>query len=171
MTHNGDTWIAVNTGRPNKLAVEAIQNGTITELQGYSYLKAEKKIGKSRIDIYLSDDEKNPTRECYVEVKNVTLLGKPGKALFPDGVSARGLKHLEELIEIKNSVIRACMLFVVSRMDVKEFGPAFSFDPAYSEKLVEAKEAGVEILVYQCEISEKSIELKTRIPLKVDPND
>ena len=151
LTHNGHTWINVNTFHANKLARQAIEDGTIIELQNYSRLKTEQKIERGRIDLLLQNDGES----CYVEVKNVTLLGGPNKATFPDAISARGLKHLQELVRLKELGHRACMLFIVSREDVNCFGPAFSLDPQYGEGLLGAQAAGVEILVYQCRIDRR----------------
>lgn len=167
LTHNGQTWINVNTTRTNKLAIQGIKEGTISELQGYEELRTEQKIGKSRIDLLLQ----NKDELCYVEVKNVTLLGKKHKAIFPDSVSVRGLKHLEELITIKHSGHRACMLFIISREDVNAFGLAFSLDPQYSEGLLRAQQAGVEILVYQCRITPRQIKVVRPLPLQIDRHD
>lgn len=160
LTHNSETWIGVNTALPNKLAVEAIENGVIKELQGYQTIKPEEKVGKSRIDIFLySGDKSSPTEQCYVEVKNVTLLGDNKRALFPDSVSERGQKHLLELTELKRQGIRACMLYIVQREDVDSFSPASEIDPKYSELLKKAHEQGVEVLVYQCKLSDLGVEV------------
>lgn len=163
MTHNKKSWICVNTSLPNHLAKEAIENGTIKELQGYQNLRMEVKTGKSRIDIKLdngSDDE------CFVEVKNVTLISDDQQtALFPDAVSTRGQKHLKELIELRLNGIRSCMLFVINREDVTQFSPAKAIDPEYAQLLKEAKKVGVEILAYQAELGPKEIKLKK--PLRI----
>jgi sugar fermentation stimulation protein A len=67
----GDAMVGINTSRPNAIVFEAIENGTIIELQGYSGMRREVKYGKnSRIDILL---ENEGGEKCYVEVKNVTL--------------------------------------------------------------------------------------------------
>ena len=163
MTHNGNSWIGVNTSLPNKLGKEAIEDGTIKELQGYKTLKPEAKIGKSRIDILLKD---GPSDECYVEIKNVTLLGEKKKALFPDSVSERGQKHLRELTELKKQGIRAAMLYIVQREDVNSFSPAKDIDPEYARLLKEAYDEGVEVLAYQCSLNED--EIKIQKPIKVD---
>ncbi len=165
LTNNGETWIGVNTGLPNKIAIEAIQNGVVKELKGYKSLKPEATIGKSRIDILLSNDGEDP---CYVEVKNVTLLGEKKRAIFPDGVSTRGQKHLEELMGLADQGVRAAMLYVVNREDVLEFGPADDIDPRYGELLREAHKKGVEILAYQCAVTPKEIKLTKKIPVKLN---
>lgn len=166
MTYNGNSWIGVNTSLPNKLAYHSILKGLIPELSGYENIKAEKKIGDSRIDLFLFDgDLKNPRRPCYVEVKNVTYKIESEKAVFPDAVTTRGQKHLRELIALKKKGQRAVMLFVIQREDVTNFGPAALIDPEYAQLLQEAYHCGVEILPYQCKITTKEISVAKKIPL------
>lgn len=154
MIHNGKTWIGINTSLTNALAIEAIKNGVIPELAGYSDLKPEAKIGNSRIDILLSNGEND---KCYVEVKNVTLIDEENYALFPDAVTERGQKHLNELLELKNQGIRTVMLFIVQREDAHSFKVEQSIDPVYCKLLREVMSAGVEVLVYQCKLSPEEI--------------
>lgn len=154
MIHNGFTWIGINTSLTNRLAIEAIQNGVITELQGYTQLKPEAKIGQSRIDILLSNSEAD---QCYVEVKNVTLIDEENYALFPDSVTERGQKHLRELLALKRQGIRTVMLFIVQREDCHTFKVDQDIDPAYCKLLKEVMSAGVEVLVYQCRLSPEEI--------------
>lgn len=164
LTHNGSTWICVNTSLPNKLAIEAIKKDVIKELVGYSDIKPEAKVGKSRIDILLSNSGLNP---CYVEVKNVTLVDASGGALFPDAVTTRGQKHLEELIELVEDGTRAAMLYIINREDATTFSPAKEIDPRYSLLLEKAKEKGVEILAYQCKLSPEEVTLSHPIAVKL----
>ncbi len=163
MTNNGDTWIGVNTSLPNKLAKEAIENGTIKELQGFENIRPEYKVGKSRIDLLLSKGD----YKCFVEVKNVTMHGGDDLAVFPDGVTERGQKHLKELITLKKEGHRAVMLFIVQREDVNRFAPAKEIDPIYSDLLKQAFDQGVEILPYQCELNEKGVEVKRLLPFEL----
>jgi len=157
MTHNQQTWIGINTSIPNKLGYEAIEDGTIEELQGYGHIKPEAKIGKSRIDLLLTGSESRPV--CYVEIKNVTLKGDGNNVLFPDAVTTRGQKHLEELMSIIESGKRACMLYIVQREDASSFSPADLIDSKYGELLREAKSKGVEILCYQCHLTPEEIKI------------
>ena len=91
------TIIGINTHNPNKIVQEAIQNNKIKELIDYSSLKREVKYGtNSKIDILLQDDSK---KDCYVEVKNVHLSREKGLAEFPDAITTRGAKHINELIK------------------------------------------------------------------------
>lgn len=165
LIHNGETWIGVNTGNANKLAKIWLTKGLLPELAGYKTVVPEKKIGQSRMDFYLEDHPTEPA--CYVEVKNVTLK-LSGEAQFPDSVTERGQKHLKELMEIKRSGLRAAMLFIVQREDVQRFRPASTLDPQYAALLSEAKNSGVEILVYQCRMSLEELSLGTTLPMELN---
>lgn len=162
MISNGKTWIGINTSLTNSLAIEAIQNGTIPELKGYQDLKPEAKIGQSRIDILLSNGEKE---QCYVEVKNVTLSDENGHCLFPDAVTERGQKHLRELLDLKLQGIRTVMLFVVQREDVHTFKIDQTIDPEYSKLLRVVMNEGVEVLVYQCRLSPEEIVVHKKLKI------
>ncbi|MFA6236131.1 MAG: DNA/RNA nuclease SfsA [Bacteriovorax sp.] len=167
MISNGDTWIGINTGLTNHLAIEAIQNGTIKELQGFRELKPEVKIGQSRIDILLSNTDADGSQEqCFVEVKNVTLIDGEGHCLFPDAVTERGQKHLRELMNLKQKGIRTVMLFIVQREDCTIFKIDNSIDPVYCELLKKVMQAGVEVLVYQCKLTPEEIVVHRKLEIR-----
>lgn len=160
-THNGESWIGVNTANANKVTHQWLKNNLIKELTGYGTIQPEKKIGESRIDFYL---ENHPTLPpAYVEVKNVTLK-LDGVAQFPDAVSERGQKHLKELMDLKQKGFRAVMLYIVQREDVELMKPAHSIDKKYGALLKEAVAVGVEILVYQCKMDRSEIRFGKSLP-------
>lgn len=144
-----DGLIGVNTARPNLIAEQGLRENSIKELAGYDTLKREVKYGaNSRIDIFLSDSHQKK-KPCYVEVKNTTLR-IDNHVAFPDGVTERGQKHLNELSKIAQSGdARAVMLFLVNRPDGEFFAPADKIDPTYAKLLTKARDNGVEILVYR----------------------
>jgi sugar fermentation stimulation protein A len=155
-------WVGINTANPNKLAFEAIAAGLIPELSVYTKVKREVVFGDSRFDVYAE----NETEKCFVEVKNVSL--KEGKyALFPDAVTTRGQKHLKTLMEVKAFGIRAVMLYIVQRTDVEVFAPARLIDPEYAKVLKQAINAGVEVIVFQVEVTPEGIYLKKKIPVEI----
>lgn len=155
----GKIWACVNTLVPNRLVKEALQAKIIPELAEYSSIKPEAKWGdNSRLDFLLKEDD----RHCYVEVKNVTLE-EAGIALFPDAVTERGLKHLNELMKVVDCGHRAVMLFLVNRGDCNRFKPATKIDPKYAATLQKAYAAGVEILVYRTKINPPAIEIDIKI--------
>ncbi len=162
MIYINDGWIGINTSVPNLLAYEAIRDGKIDKLQGYTFVKREVTFGDSRFDIYAE----NEREKCFVEVKNVTM--KVGEyALFPDAVTTRGRKHLETLMQVKKQGIRAVMLYVIQRMDVKKFGIATIIDPDYARTLKKAFAAGVEIIPVQASVSSESIEITRELPFEI----
>ncbi len=155
--------VGINTSRPNAIVAEAIIDQGISELCGYENLKREVKYGgNSRIDILLSnqDDE----QLCYVEVKSVTLK-RGNNAEFPDAVTARGTKHLNELIDMVKNGHRAVMFYLVQRGDCGAFNIADDIDPTYAKTLVKAKNAGVELLCYDCELTTKEININKPLPI------
>jgi sugar fermentation stimulation protein A len=162
MINNGKTWIGINTSLTNSLAIEAIKLGLISELQGYKNLKPEAKIGQSRIDILLSN---SPDEQCYVEVKNVTLV-ENDYALFPDAVTERGQKHLQELMDLKSQGIRAVLLFIIQREDCNYFSLNNPIDKKYIELLSTAMASGVEVLVYQCKMDSEEIIVSKKLSIK-----
>lgn len=149
LVHNGKCWICVNTGRANDLAVEAITHGIIPELAGYPEVLREQRFGNSRFDLLL----KNGEERCYVEVKNVTLLASDGCYAFPDAVTERGRKHLQELVKVLRAGHRAAMLYIIPRSDGTGFRAAHEIDPAYGAALMFAAEEGVEVYARSVNIS------------------
>ena len=115
------TVVGINTARPNGLAEEAIRAGLVADLSGYATLSREKRYGvSSRIDILLEDPVKG---RAYVEVKNVHFMRERGLAEFPDSVTARGAKHLDELGDMVAEGHRAIMVFLVQRADCRQNAP------------------------------------------------
>jgi len=163
LTKMGKELICTNTGVANKIAIEAIENKTIKELQGYSSLKPEQKYGeKSRIDILLE----NANQKCYVEVKSVSLKIKDNLA-FPDAVTSRGTKHLNELKTMVEQGHRAVMLYVIQRTDNLPFRLACEIDKKYCEAFKEVTKQGVEVLVYQSNINFDKIFIDKKIAFDI----
>lgn len=157
-----DGWVGINTNNPNKIAYESINNNLIPRLKGYTTVKREVKYNDSRFDVYAEKENE----KCFIEVKNVTLKENEF-ALFPDAVTSRGLKHLGTLIRAKEEGYRAVMLYIIQRMDVEIFSPAFDIDPEYSKKLQEASERGIEIIPLQVEVSPAEIKILKELPLQL----
>lgn len=155
--------VGVNTHGANILVKEAIEQGVIKALQGYSDIRREVGYGeeKSRIDFLLQEGDKR----CYVEVKNVTLWEADKVAYFPDAVSARGTKHLRELISVVQNGHRAVLVFCVQHTGVSKVAPADHIDPLYGKTLRLAVKSGVEVLAYQASIAPEAIALKKALPV------
>ena len=161
----GPHLVGINSGRPNALVEEAIREGVISELEGYSGLRREVKYGvNSRVDLLLSGNTKDG-RDCYVEVKNVHLMRSNGLAEFPDSKTERGAKHLRELASMTAEGHRAAMVFLVQRSDAEKFKLSSDIDPAYAAAFRLAADAGVEMLCYRCQLSPTEIVVEKRIEI------
>lgn len=158
----GRHLVGINTSLTNKLAEEALAQDVIPELSGYDTIRREVRYGtNSRVDFLLTAKRR---KDCYVEIKHVTL--KRGQlADFPDSVTARGTKHLNELAKMTQAGARAVMLYIVPRRDCRAFSVAADIDPAYAEALVIARTHGVEVLCYVCRITTRGIWVEN--PLKI----
>ena len=155
-------WVGINTYLPNRLVREGIEKDMIPELLGYPIIRPEVRYGeKSRVDLMLVA----PSRLCYVEVKNVTMVDGHNTALFPDAVTTRGQKHLRELMAVVRRGERGVIFFVVQRGDCKSVAPADTIDAEYGRLLRLATESGVEVLAYQARITPEEIILANRLPV------
>lgn len=160
MVKEGDTWIGVNTMLTNKIVAEAILEGRIQELQNIDTLTREVVTSKSsRLDLLLERGKE----KIYVEIKNCSLV-EDGWAMFPDAVTARGTKHLNELASLVEQGHQGIIFFCIQRTDADRFRPAAHIDPLYAETLVEVSKKGVQILVYQAEVLPESIIIQKSIP-------
>lgn len=149
-----DDWVGINTGNPNKLAFEAVKNGEIGKLKGYTEVRREVTFEDSRFDVMAKNEEET----CFIEVKNVSYKEGP-YALFPDAITRRGKKHLETLIKVKEQGMRAVMIYLIQRTDVTIFAPAKEIDPEYAKTLKKAFAQGVEIIPLQAKVSPEKIEI------------
>ncbi|PIQ29219.1 DNA/RNA nuclease SfsA [bacterium (Candidatus Blackallbacteria) CG17_big_fil_post_rev_8_21_14_2_50_48_46] len=161
MLYNGSCWIGVNTLRTNALIAEALQQKQIAELVAYHSVKPEVRYGEnSRVDFLLTQPG---LPDCYLEIKHVSLLLEKDYA-FPDAVTSRGLKHLNELLAMQAQGARAVLLFAVQRSDGYSFRAAHEIDPTYAEGLQKARLAGLEVLVYGVEVSPLGLGLGAALP-------
>ena len=163
LIHMPDSLVGVNTQVPNRLVKATVSTGVVSELSGYSQIKSEAVTGDSRIDLLLTQKGRRP---CYVEIKNCTLVENRA-AMFPDAVTQRGLKHLNTLGRLMENGARCVMFYLIQRMDAGFFGPADHVDPAYGRGLRQAAAEGVEILVFDVDISLSGICLRNRLPVRL----
>jgi sugar fermentation stimulation protein A len=160
---SGRELVGVNTGHPNALVAAAIAAGAIPELRGYGSLRREVKYGRnSRVD-FLLDQQGRPA--CFVEVKNVHLMRTRALAEFPDAVTARGAKHLEELAAMVVQGHRAMMLFLIQIGSADRLALARDIDPRYGSAFDRARTLGVEAIAYRCAISAVEIAVAGSVPI------
>ncbi len=156
-------WVGVDTGVPNRLVETAVEAGAIPALAGFPRVRRERRMGaRSRVDLLLE----GPRGSCFVEVKNVTLV-EAGAARFPDAVTARGLRHLEELAARVAEGHRAAMVYVVQRADGRWFEPADDIDPAYGQGLRRAMERGVEVYALGTRVTPEGVGVTGLLPVRV----
>ncbi len=163
MVAEGNSWVGVNTARTNALVTEAILGGAIAEFAGAANVAREVTTSRgTRLDLLVAGNEGS----TYVEVKNCSLA-IDGCAMFPDAVTSRGTKHLEELMRLAAAGEGAAVFFLVMRMDATRFAPARAIDPTYGEALVRACRSGVRALAYQAQVTPQGIEVVGRLPVEL----
>ena len=159
--HNG-VYVGINTSLPNGIIFEAIKQKKILDnLQGE--IKKEVKYGKnSRVDIFI----KNPKgKDCFIEVKSVTLSRVKGLAEFPDAKTTRGSKHLIELGEMSKQGHDCYLVYLIQRKDINIFSIAKDIDEEYYKNSIIAKKSGVKFIAFSCEVSKKGIDVIQQIKI------
>ena len=157
--------IGVNTHLANKIVLHALKKKLIKEFKDYENIQQEVKFGEnSRFDFLISKKNKR----SFIEVKNVTLSRKRGVAEFPDAITTRGLKHINELIKAKKKGYEIYLLYLIQREDCDNFKIAKDIDPEYFKILIKSVKKKLNILCYDCKFSSKGIKLNRRINFKIN---
>jgi sugar fermentation stimulation protein A len=163
--HENGHFTGVDTGLPNRAIRLALEAGEVPGLAGYDRVRAEVRYGeRSRIDFLLTGG----AADIYVEVKSVTLMRRAGLAEFPDAVTTRGGRHLEELTAMAGRGHRAVVLYLIQRTDAALFDLARDIDPAYAAAYAKAREAGVEAMAHATHISPLGISLGAAVEIRSD---
>ena len=159
------SMVGVNTHLTNKIVNHALQKNLIKDFSNSVKIKSEQVFGEhTRFDFYLED--KNI--KSFLEVKNVTLKRKSRIGEFPDSITSRGTKHLNELINATKKGFKSYLLFVIQREDCNKFMVAKDIDPEYSKTLINAIKNNVKILCYDCKFLSKGIILNNKIKFHID---
>ena len=161
---NDKSMVGINTHSANKIVADALQNNLIKEFNDISEIKPETKFGtNTRFDfLIINKDEK-----VFIEVKNVTLSRKKTIAEFPDAVTTRGLKHINQLVEASKKKYKIFILYLIQRDDCKKFTIANDIDPNYAKALIKAVKKKLKILCYDCKFSAKGIKLNNKVEFKI----
>ena len=158
--------IGVHTGRPNALVEEAVRNGVIEPLAGYTTVQREVTVEPgARLDLVLRAERR---RDCVVEIKNVSAAVEDGIAFFPDAVSLRARKHLTVLVRQRAAGRRAVLVYCVQRDDVSVVRPAEHIDPAYARALRDACRRGVEVYAYAARLADDEVALYRPVEVGLD---
>ena len=156
--------VGINTHLTNKIVFEALDKRVIKNFENLDKIQSEVKFGKNtRFDFLITEKYK----KTFIEVKNVTLCREKKIAEFPDAITSRGLKHIEELLEANKKGYKIYLFFVIQRNDCNKFKLAKDIDPEYCELLLKAVKKNLKILCYDCKFSPKGIELNREIQLKI----
>lgn len=158
----GGIWVNIDSSMPNKIMVDAINGGLIPQLRKYQLVGQEVNVGDSRLDLLLADQKAD--KLLYVETKSVTLVDN-GVAMFPDAPTARGSKHLQQLIKLAEEGNESAIIFIIQRKDAKIFKPNKATDPHFSKWLQEASAKNVKLLAYSCNVELGKMEIKQSIPV------
>ena len=160
---DNNSKVGVNTHLTNKIVLDALKNNLIKEFDKDIAIKPEVKFGENtRFDFLIT--KKN--YKAFVEVKNVTLMRKSKIAEFPDAITSRGAKHIEELIKASKKGYEIYIAFIIQREDCNQFAIASDIDPEYSKLLSKAVKKKLNILCYDCKFSSKGIKLNKEIKFK-----
>lgn len=153
----------VNTARANALVREALSAGVGSSLTGFSVVRSEVPIPdeSGRFDLLLGDGE----RDCFVEVKNLTLCDAAGRGSFPDAVSVRAVRHVRALARRAQAGDRAVLAFCVQHTGVEYATLADEIDAEYGAAVRAAAAAGVEVLAFGCSIEPAEILVTSELPV------
>ena len=156
--------VGVNTHLTNKIVYHALKNNLINEFDKKIQVKPETKFGtNTRFDFLITQKK----FKAFIEVKNVTLSRIKNLAEFPDAVTTRGLKHINELLKASNMGYKIFILYLIQRNDCKLFKIAEDVDPEYSNSLIKAVKKKLNILCYDCKFSSKGIKLNQKVKFKI----
>jgi len=156
--------VGVNTHLTNKIVHHALENNLIKEFDKKFEIKPETKFGNNtRFDFLITQKK----FKAFIEVKNVTLSRIKNLAEFPDAITSRGLKHINELLKASNMGYKIFILYLIQRDDCKLFKIAEDVDPEYSNSLVKAVKKKLNILCYDCKFSSKGIKLNQKVKFKI----
>jgi sugar fermentation stimulation protein A len=156
--------VGVNTHLANKIVFHALENNLIKEFKKKIKIKPETKFGsKTRFDFLITKNN----FKAFIEVKNVTLSRINTVAEFPDAITSRGLKHINELIKASNMGYKIFILYLIQRNDCKSFKIAEDIDVEYSNSLTKAVKKNLNVLCYDCKFSSKGIKLNKKVKFKI----
>ena len=154
--------VGVNTHLANKIVLEGLSNNYIKEFNNLDKIKPEVFYNKeTRFDFLI----KKKNRECFIEVKNVTLFRNGMVAEFPDSPTTRGSKHLITLIDAKNKGFKSYVIFLVQIEKMTKFKIARDLDKNYYNNYLLAKKSGVQFLAYRCKIDPKEIKIERKLEI------
>ena len=163
LVESNNQAICVDTTVANQVVREALEKKEISQLN-YQSLKPEVKYSdNSRVDFLLS----SPNQHTYLEVKSVTLVREKGIAEFPDSITKRGSKHLEDLSKMVASGHKAVLLFLCMRSDVDRVRIAADLDSIYYANIKAALKSGIQVICYDSQVTKFGVSLGKPIEFEI----
>lgn len=157
--------IGVNTGLPNSLVYEAWQNQVVPHWVSFNQAQKEVKINEqTRLDMAFWNEkdipdlkkinpeflknfkpsQKSKAKIHFIEIKNVTMA-EGDTAFFPDAVTSRGAKHIEELVLLMEQGFSCELVFVIQREGITKFKIASEIDSDYAKALELGVQKGLKV--------------------------
>ncbi len=162
LVRHGTIWVSVYPVFANKVVEKELAEVNLSCLNGYKKFNREVKCGESRFDFQLEFLDV----KAFVEVKSVSLV-EEGVGKFPDAPTQRGVKHLKELIALREQGFRTVVLFVSQRSDARSIISNDQIDPLFGEWLRKAHLASVELYAYNCRVTKNTVSIKNQIPVNI----
>ena len=156
----GNRIVNMDSQAPNKAVEEWLYKKEL--FPDATLIKPETTYKSSRFDFYVE----TPEEKIFIEVKGVTLE-KENVVLFPDAPSQRAIKHVKELQEAVKEGYKAYVLFVIQMKGVTCFMPNEETHPAFAEALLQAGEAGVRVLAYDCRVEPEEMVIDAPVPVRL----
>ena len=155
----GEKLLNMDSAAPNAVFGEWLQAGGLGPAEA---IRPECVHGDSRFDFSFTLHG----RLCFAEVKGCTLE-EDGIARFPDAPTERGIKHLRGLAKAVREGCDAYAVFVIQMRGVRYFEPNRKTHPAFADALREARDAGVRLRAFDCEVSPDSLQIAEPVELRL----
>ncbi len=117
----------------------ALARGLLPWLRGCGIARRNAKLRRSLID-YLLECERGL---LYLEIKSAVARWKNSYATYPDCPTARGRRHIRDLIDYAREGGLAGIAFIAALPEVEAFRPYSEVDKPIAELLREARRVGV----------------------------
>lgn len=161
----GNLLVNLDSQAPNQVVKEALNSGKLRlpGMEKLTLVKGEHKYGASRLDFYVEDET---GKQGFIEVKGCTLE-QDGIARFPDAPTERGVRHIEELMGAAEDGYQVYVIFVIQMKGITSFEPNDATHKAFGDALRKAAASRVEVLAFDCIVTENTLELDREIPVRL----
>ncbi|MFP4150279.1 MAG: DNA/RNA nuclease SfsA, partial [Nitriliruptoraceae bacterium] len=163
----GGTWVALEAGQATDLLADALEDGLWLPGLGRAVrVHREVPSGPHRLDLAL---ELHDARRALVEVKSLSRT-VDGSAPLSWTPSLRGTRQLAHLASLAQGGTPVGVAFVVQRADVEALDLNLPADPAWVAAVRAARDAGVTVVAFRCEVELTRVRLGAAIPVRDAPD-